>query len=110
MTLSALSGLIVLSVFLAALPRPALWGAIVAAFLSIGGYLSLEWALNKSDKAFFTVFGAGFLMRLVVFGVFAWWIYVTRPAAMLSGMLTLVFSYLALLAAETFLLVRRRAA
>lgn len=91
-----------------ALPAAALWGIALAGAMSLAGLISMEWAFRRSDKAFFTAFGVGFLSRIVLFGVFAWRVYAQHPASLVSAILALTFSYLLLLTLETYFLALPR--
>jgi hypothetical protein len=108
LAMAGLSALAAGVVHALALPRPAVWAVWLAAAVSLSGFGALSWAFKKSNVVFFSVFGGGYLLRLVLFGVFAWRVYVMSPAALLAALLTLVAVYGGLLVVETFFLTRLR--
>jgi hypothetical protein len=68
------------------------WVVAWAGFESLAAFYGLSWSMGRSNRAFFSVFGAGALVRLGSIGVVALivtWMRVSPVAPLLS----LVFSY-----------------
>ena len=59
--------------------------------VSLLGYLGLSWALGRSDKQYFGIFGGGFFLRLGVLAALAF----GAPTAMRDQLHVLLIAYVA---------------
>jgi len=77
-------------------PMGLLSGLTLALILMAGSFIVMRWALFKSQRIFMTVFGVGFILRLVIvvviFFLYAWFI----KQAVASFALSFGVCYLAL--------------
>jgi hypothetical protein len=72
------------------LSESVLWGFGAALLLSWPSYWSLSWALNRSNKIFYSIFVAGTLFRLTGFAAAAYGVFRTPRLSMAAVLLSLV--------------------
>ena len=91
----ALSSFLLISLslfFRPSLPSVTTWILVWAAIESLAAFYGLSWSLQRSNKAFFSMFAGGSMLRLVSIGVVAW-LMTTLQIPPALPLLSLVFAY-----------------
>ncbi len=70
-------------------------------------FWALQWALPKSNQAFFSVFFGDAFLRLIGLGFVTWWVW-SRHLPFVQPLLTLGFGYLAISLIQIPFLYRAR--
>jgi hypothetical protein len=71
--------------------RALLVGFAIGLFNGALCHSALYWVLEKPDRVFYSVWGAGFLYRLAFFGLAFWFLIRTGALPLVPALLALVF-------------------
>ena len=74
------------------LPWMTVWVIVWAGAESLAAFYGLNWAMTRSNRVFFSLFGGGVLLRLVSIGVVAYLTHLFNVSPTIP-LLSLVFAY-----------------
>ena len=94
-----------------ALPFPSrrslMAGTLAALALVLPSFWSLSWALNKSDKVFFSVFAAGTLARLAGLALTAFVVYRYTTLSLVAVLVSLATAFIVLSVVEMYFIQKQ---
>ncbi|MBI2071293.1 MAG: hypothetical protein HYT79_11925 [Elusimicrobia bacterium] len=71
-------------------------------------YIALSWALTRSDKSFYGLFGGGVLLRLAALGALAYGVHQNARFSTAAALLTYVACLLVFLLLESWFLIKQQ--